>query len=336
MANYDASEKRAGLAMRVIAVRAVALVGMIVLVVARLAILALLTVFVAIFTLLVTLGIAFVTLGVALVTLGVAFVALGIALVTTVGMVVMALVTTVSAFVAVFAVTDGHIAMIHLLMSGLEMVVAFSRHFFTVGKGANSALAVEGDMVVVTDYDSAVDVSVADEAAVHMDDRGVIEEMSMPPFAAGEADAAVAEAVVNSAVESNVRAPVAAVPNISAFGEAPVSRRPKQARFRSENPCPRDPVITGVAIGPVAGRPDVVRTGADGLSVYAQRWRADVNGNSDGDLRVRRSRGRKHYESQQKALQEHEFTHLSHLGAASICRAISKTPGEQKSCGRNR
>src|SRR5207245_10281149 len=96
--------------------------------------------------------------------------------------------------------------------------------------------------------------------------------------------AGIAEAVINTAVEADVRAPVAAVPDVKAVVPSPITGRPVQA-YRSDHPGTGHPVVAIVIVPrPVAGRPDVAGAGADGLRVDRQRGWADPHRYED--LRV--------------------------------------------------
>jgi hypothetical protein len=123
--------------------------------------------------------------------------------------------------------------------------------------GINSTLAtVEADVVGgPVDHRLRVDVvNVCDINIVH---RPVVVEGSIIPIATLVAVSTVAEAVVDAAVETDLRPPVAIVEHVCAVVPAPVAGRPKQTRFRRFRPRAWHPVITFVAVGPVAWRPDV-------------------------------------------------------------------------------
>src|ERR1700722_2835282 len=87
--------------------------------------------------------------------------------------------------------------------------------------------SVEGDMGFVVHDHGAVHVNVGDVHRVHMHHGSVIEEASATPLAAIKPVSAVAVAVVDAAVKSNLRSPITAVPGIDAIIPAPVSRSPQ-------------------------------------------------------------------------------------------------------------
>jgi len=115
--------------------------------------------------------------------------------------------------------------------------------------------AVKRDVGIVVHDHRIVDVDVGDVDRIDMHDGGVVEESAAAPFAADEADAAIAKAVINAAIESNVRSPVAGVPHVEAVVPAPVTRGPEHAHGR-DYPGSGHPVVTiVVAPGPIAGCP---------------------------------------------------------------------------------
>jgi len=119
--------------------------------------------------------------------------------------------------------------------------------------------AVVGDVIVVDDGcvvdDCFVDVGVVDSRFIHMHDRPVIGEFAAAPLAANEADAHVAEAVVDAAVVSNVRTPVTGVENIESIRPAPIGRRPQRTLVGRGNPGAWNPEVAIISISPVARSP---------------------------------------------------------------------------------
>src|ERR1039458_7776706 len=106
----------------------------------------------------------------------------------------------------------------------------------------------------------AVVVGVVDHAHVEVIVGPVIEEVAAVPVAAFVAEADVAKAVVDAALEANVQAPMAGIKEIPAAVEAPVARRPERRSVGWFNPRARHPVVTLCTPGPVARRPDVSRS----------------------------------------------------------------------------
>src|SRR5208337_5111865 len=101
----------------------------------------------------------------------------------------------------------------------------------------------------------------------------VVEEGGTSPLAASETYATVAEAVVNPAIEADMRSPIAGVPAIQAAREAPVAGGPQHAHRRN-HPGSGNPVVAAVVTPrPIPRGPEIARTGADGLCIHRQRRR---------------------------------------------------------------
>jgi hypothetical protein len=91
--------------------------------------------------------------------------------------------------------------------------------------------AVEGHVRVIV-YDDGLVIDIGDVGDIHVGHRAVVEKVAAAPFAAREAFAEVSEAVINAAIESDMRAPIAGIPNIEAVVPTPVAWGPQKANFR--------------------------------------------------------------------------------------------------------
>src|ERR1700722_14227518 len=89
--------------------------------------------------------------------------------------------------------------------------------------GADAAFAIEAGVVELPRVDKGSILVYAVEAGSDVPRCRVIEEVTAFPAPAPEADATVAEAVINSAIKSDVRPPVAGMPAVSAGRESPVA-----------------------------------------------------------------------------------------------------------------
>jgi hypothetical protein len=145
--------------------------------------------------------------------------------------------------------------------------------------GDAASAAVVGDAGVVVDDDSAVvDVGDVDVDAV---DGAIVVEVVAVPIAAMITDAGVTEAIVDATIEANMKAPEAAVKAVSSAVEAPVAGSPERAVVRGSAPCARNPIVAGGRPVPVAGSPDVIGRGSNGLLVDRE-WRRRLVGVFDG------------------------------------------------------
>src|SRR5690349_19503001 len=104
------------------------------------------------------------------------------------------------------------------LQRSLPHVVFIDRGQFLLGRLylRSAGAAVEADLgyVHVVDNSLIIDVGYVDAAEVV--DRAVVTEDAAAPEASAIAHAAIAEAVIDAAVEADVRPPVSRIPEIDA------------------------------------------------------------------------------------------------------------------------
>jgi hypothetical protein len=122
--------------------------------------------------------------------------------------------------------------------------------------------------------DAVAHVAILDRAAVDVVDTGgdavdgaVVVEVISVPIPAVIAAAGVAEAVVDTAVEADIAAPVAAMKAPAVAKEAPVAGGPEGAIVGGSAPGAGNPVVAAGAPGPVARGPEIVGIGGLGLLV---------------------------------------------------------------------
>jgi hypothetical protein len=120
------------------------------------------------------------------------------------------------------------------------------------------AYATVRDEMIVDD--GSVGVHVTDDGSIHVRDGRIIVECSASPETAHVADTEIAEAVVDSAVETDARAPITLVPYITRERVTPVAWRPIHADRGRRDPGARDPIVSIRVPRPVPGIPHVVRT----------------------------------------------------------------------------
>lgn len=130
---------------------------------------------------------------------------------------------------------------------------------------ADTIAAIVGHRVVI---------NIANNRSIHICDRAVVVHRAVIPISAVVAATGVSEAVVDAAVVTNVWTPVAGMPQINAVIIAPPRRRPERVYPRRQHPCAGNPVIAGVRVIPIAGRPNVIVAGSGRLAVIGKRrWR---------------------------------------------------------------
>src|SRR5207244_13351583 len=96
-----------------------------------------------------------------------------------------------------------------------------------------------------------------------------------------ETDSGIAVTVVDAAIETDMRTPIAPMPDIKSLVPAPVAGSPIHADG-SEHPRARYPVIALIVVPrPITRSPDITGTRTDGLGVHGQRRRPDAHGNEN-------------------------------------------------------
>src|SRR5208283_379287 len=111
------------------------------------------------------------------------------------------------------------------------MCLMSSRLFFRGGVGVDSAgTAVEADAVPLALVHPGV-VNVVEVVRVHAIIRRVVEKMPVVPASACITITEVTEAIVDPAVETYGRAPVAFIEKISAVAPTPIARSPEVPDF---------------------------------------------------------------------------------------------------------
>src|ERR1035441_10196610 len=148
---------------------------------------------------------------------------------------------------------------VHML--GLQFhwrpVLLVCRCLFCLGRaGANSTgAAVIADMVHGGVIDHGLVVNIVNVRGVHVIHRAVVAEGSVIPISAFIADTTIAEAVVDAAVEADMRAPIAFIPGVGVAAPTPIPGGPEEADFGSHDPGTRHPEVAFITIAPVAGCP---------------------------------------------------------------------------------
>jgi hypothetical protein len=141
--------------------------------------------------------------------------------------------------------------------------------FFLRGRSRDSPAraTVEADMSYSHIVDDGFVVDVGDVHATEIVHGRVVAKDAVSPVAALVAGAHIAETVIDAAVESDMRPPIASMENVHAVIPAPIARGPEQPDGRRLHPGSRHPVIAVGTISPKAGRPNVARPGNFGLIV---------------------------------------------------------------------
>lgn len=184
-------------------------------------------------------------------------------------------------------------------------------------------------------------ISVVDQFHVYVGHGAVIKEVATSPVSAVETHARISEPVVDSAIETDVRSPIAGVPEIESVIEPPVARRPEQTDLGRLDPRAGDPKVAIISPRPITWDPDESRFRANRLLVNRQyRW-SDPNGHAETDLRPGVNRHRQHTAKKNHETNNACDTHDSHLpgdcwaGWRAEANALGSGRGEPHSTLKN-
>src|SRR5579871_2833619 len=153
-----------------------------------------------------------------------------------------------------------------------------------------SVIAYSIDSAMIS-YRPVVDVR--NVRVPHVVAGAVVIEVIVIPMAAFVTVAEVAEAVIDTAVEADVPAPIAGMPEIHAARPAPIAWRPEQSNLGWQHPGTGYPVIAVVSPCPIAWYPDIPRSGYRRLLVHGELRRCNA-GRQTNAHRRHGGRRRKH------------------------------------------
>src|SRR4029077_8442114 len=123
----------------------------------------------------------------------------------------------------------------------------------------------------------AINVGVVNDGLVHVGYGGVVPEPVPRPVAAPVAVSPVAVTIINSAIKTDRRSPVAFIEHVSAIIPAPPRRSPKHTDGWRSDPGARNQIIIAAAPAPVTRSPDVALHRTRRLLVHRQNRRGNVN-----------------------------------------------------------
>src|SRR5271165_2173418 len=117
---------------------------------------------------------------------------------------------------------------------GADVRIAVRGHFRFGGTCVDAAVAaIEADAIRFVIVNHGAVVNIVNVVDVHVVHAAVVEKVAAVPVATLVAESAVAEAIINSAIEADVRAPVTSVPEISSAAPAPISGSPEKSDARN-------------------------------------------------------------------------------------------------------
>lgn len=147
--------------------------------------------------------------------------------------------------------------MLNLGVSGLEVTLTLRLELLLLGASQQTVgSAVITDVAVVVVHDVYIaDVDVVNIGYVDVVDLAVVEEAVAIPIAALIATAAIAEPIVDAAIESDMRSPVAGIKAVGVVFIPPIGGGPEIADGWRFNPDAGDPEVAILTISPVARSP---------------------------------------------------------------------------------
>src|SRR5580704_11756022 len=151
-----------------------------------------------------------------------------------------------------------------------DMTFMCGRFFLCSGTSVDASIAtIEADAGDGGFVDARV-VDVVNHIHVYVQHSAVIEKVTVIPASTFKTMAKVTEAVVNPAIETYLRAPVAIIENVATVSPAPIAWSPEKTDFGSHYPGSRHPKITVITVSPISGGPQIAVAGADWLLVDRQ------------------------------------------------------------------
>ena len=107
------------------------------------------------------------------------------------------------------------------------MPLAHGHPLFTAGIMTDTSRpAVISNVVVVNDrgvvHDRLIHVGVVNNRSIHIHNRGVICEFTAVPFSSHKADSHITESIIHTAIEANVRTPIARMKDVQTARPAPI------------------------------------------------------------------------------------------------------------------
>jgi hypothetical protein len=138
------------------------------------------------------------------------------------------------------------------------------------GPRLNSAApAVVADPIAAVVWHLVV-VDIVNDVDVNVRYRPVVAKPALIPIGAIIPAAGISIAVIDAAIVADVRTPITRVPMVVPVVETPPGRRPECIYVRGHHPRSRNPIITGVRIAPVTGRPNVIVARSGRLTVLGE------------------------------------------------------------------
>ena len=178
--------------------------------------------------------------------------------------------------------------MVHLHRRSRNMVL-IHRHLLLCRRPRLHATGatIETCAAIIVDDHCTVDIRIMDHGSIYPGNRGIVTKMAAIPLATAIPYTTITKPIVNPAIKSNMRTPIAAMPAIGATGPAPIARSPQKSYSRRRRPVTRHPVISiSIIPGPVTRYPKITVHRTKRLLIDRYGRRCNMYGNSNADLSV--------------------------------------------------
>ncbi len=159
------------------------------------------------------------------------------------------------------------LSVLNLRRNGSEATFVQDCYFSSGRPGLHPAGAAVVTDPGYVDICNSVVIDIVNNCRIDIVNGAIIGERTSVPITSLIAVPHIAMAVIDPAIETDVRSPISVMPAIAAAAIGPIGRRPETADVRGDHPRARDPIVPGGSVSPVAGCPYVIVTGAWGLLV---------------------------------------------------------------------
>jgi hypothetical protein len=123
-------------------------------------------------------------------------------------------------------------------------------------------------------------INIMHDGSVDAGDSHIISEDAAFPNSADITCSRVSPSIIYTAIKTNIRSPIAAMPYVDSVIESPIRRGPEPTDLGWHNPDTRNPVIPQLrVIGPVARSPQPAVDRAWRLIIDRQRRRRNISTN---------------------------------------------------------
>ncbi len=146
---------------------------------------------------------------------------------------------------------------------------------------------IETCAAIIVDDHCTVDIGIMNHGCIYPGNRSIVTKMAAIPLAPAIPYTTITKPIVNPAIKSNMRTPIAAMPAIGTTGPAPIARSPQKSYGRRRRPVTWHPVISiSIIPGPISRYPEIPVHRTKWLLIDRYGRRCNMYRNSNADLCV--------------------------------------------------